>query len=165
MDTGTYHLISKDRENVPGRYLYRLSHPLGEHVIDISLAQDLPVQTVEFDISNHPTRISVVEELKGKSGWMKLSKLTIDSFDRHEELVFTAANDDGTMLDQETCQKLFNCAGAVQGEAPMTDDAKRKIISEEKQRHNATVNRVMEYNNQFFREEHVNAEASLKLTM
>ncbi len=152
--TGTYHLIRKDKENIPGRYLYRLSHPLGEHVIDTVLAQDLPVQTVAFDISNHPTRISVVEELKGKSGWMKLSKLTIDSFDRHEELVFTAANDDGTMLDQETCQKLFNCFGAAQGEVPMPDDTHCKIITEEKQRHNATLNRVMEYNNQFFREEH-----------
>lgn len=151
---GTYHLIRKDKENTPGRYLYRLSHPLGEHVIDTALAQELPVQAVAFDISNHPTRISVVEELKGKSGWMKLSKLTIDSFDRHEELVFTAANDDGTMLDQETCQKLFNCTGVVQGEAPMPDDAYRKIISEEKQRHTATLNRVMEYNNRFFREEH-----------
>lgn len=152
--TGVYHLIRKDKENIPGRYLYRLSHPLGEHVIDTALAQDLPVQTVAFDISNHPTRISVVEELKGKSGWMKLSKLTIDSFNRHEALVFTAANDDGTMLDQETCQKLFNCIGAIHGDAPIPADAQRKITSEEKQRHNATVNRVMEYNNQFFREEH-----------
>ena len=36
----------------------------------------------------------------------------------------------------------------------MPEDAQRKIISEEKQRHNATLNRVMEHNNQFFREEH-----------
>ena len=26
--TGVYHLISKDKENIAGRYLYRLSHPL-----------------------------------------------------------------------------------------------------------------------------------------
>lgn len=152
--TGTYHLIRKDRENIPGRYLYRLSHPLGEHVIDTALSQELPIKTVVFDISNHPTRISVVEELKGKSGWMKLSKLTIDSFDRHEELVFTATNDDGTNLEQETCQKLFNCVGATHGDVIIPDDAQRMITSKEKQRHNATVNRVMEYNNQFFREEH-----------
>lgn len=152
--TGTYHLISKNKENVPGRYLYRLSHPLGEHVIDTALKQDLPVQELIFDISNHPTKISMIESLKGKSGWLKLSKMAIDSFDRHEELVFTAANDDGAMLDQETCQKLFNCDALTQGACEMPDDTKRKITAEEKQRHSATMNRVLEYNNQFFREEH-----------
>ena len=152
--TGKYHLIRKDKENIPGRYLYRLSHPLGEYVIDRALEQDLPIQHVVFDISNHPTKISMIENLKGQSGWLRLSKLTINSFDLHEELIFTASNDDGTMLDQETCQKLFNCGGIEQGILDMPLDAQSKIDIEAKQIQNATLNRVMEYNNQFFREEH-----------
>ena len=38
---GRYHLISKTRDNMPGQYLYRLSHPLGEHVIAEAM-QPLP---------------------------------------------------------------------------------------------------------------------------
>ena len=153
--TGVYHLISKDKENIAGRYLYRLSHPLGEHVIDTAMKQDLPVQSLHFDISSHPAKISVVEALKGKSGWLKLGKMTIDSLDRHEELVFTACTDDGSLLDHETCQKLFNCGATIAGDADISEGVARKIDAEEKQRQNATLNRVMEKNNQFFREEHV----------
>lgn len=56
---GKYHLISKDRENIAGEYLYRLSHPLGEHVIAEGKSYKCPLAEVVFDISNHPTRISV----------------------------------------------------------------------------------------------------------
>lgn len=152
--TGIYHLISKNKENVSGRYLYRLSHPLGEHVIDTAMKQDLPVQSLHFDISSHPAKISVIEALKGKSGWLKLGKMTIDSLDRHEELVFTACTDGGSPLDHETCQKLFNCGATITGDADIPEDAGRKIGAEEKQRQSAALNRIMEQNNQFFREEH-----------
>jgi hypothetical protein len=152
--TGIYHLISKDKENVAGRYLYRLSHPLGEHVIDTAIKQDLPMQTLHFDISSHPAKISVIEALRGKSGWLKLGKMTIDSLDRHEELVFTACTDDDSPLDHETCQKLFNCGATITGDASIPEDAGRKIGAEEKQRQSAALNRIMEQNNQFFREEH-----------
>jgi hypothetical protein len=152
--TGIYHLISKDKENVAGRYLYRLSHPLGECVIDTAIKQDLPVQSLHFDITSHPAKISVIEALKGKSGWLKLGKMTIDSLDRHEELVFTACTDDGSTFDHETCQKLFNCEAMITGDAAMPEDAGRRIVAEEKQRQSAALNRIMEQNNQFFREEH-----------
>jgi predicted nucleic acid-binding Zn-ribbon protein len=152
--TGIYHLISKDKENVAGRYLYRLSHPLGEHVIDTAMKQDLSVQSLHFDISSHPAKISVIEALKGKSGWLKLGKMTIDSLERHEELVFTACTDDGSSLDHETCQKLFNCGATITGDADIPEDAGHKIGAEEKQRQSAALNRIMEKNNQFFREEH-----------
>ena len=152
--TGIYHLISKDKENIAGRYLYRLSHPLGEHVIDTAIKQDLPVQSLHFDITNHPAKISVIEALKGKSGWLKLGKMTIDSLERHEELVFTSYTDDGAPLDHETCQKIFNCGATITGDAYIPEAAGRKIGAEEKQRQSAALNRIMEQNNQFFREEH-----------
>lgn len=151
---GTYHLIRKDQKNTTGRFLYRLSHPLGEHVIETSKSAQLPIASLTFDISQHPTRISMVESLIGKSGWLTLSKLTIQSLDEQEELVFAATVDDGSSLDQETCQKLFSClAQQSPADSPDPHDTKR-LKAELHQIQTATLNRVMEYNNQFFREEH-----------
>lgn len=110
VESGVYHLISKDRENERGRYLYRPSHPLGEHVID--KAKDFSLSHmggIVFDITGHPTRIAVVEDLKGKSGVLRLDRLNIRSFDKDEYLLFAAVADDGEELDQETCEKLFDC--------------------------------------------------------
>lgn len=105
---GRYHLISKTQENVPGDFLYRLSHPLGEWVIDSGKACPAPVAGVEFDLSGHSTRLSMVEAIKGQSGWLTLQRLTIDSFDREEYLLFSAVTETGRSLDQETCERLFH---------------------------------------------------------
>jgi hypothetical protein len=56
---GTYHLISKTRPNVAGEFLYRLSHPLGEHVIETGKRCATPVANVVFNVSGHHTRITV----------------------------------------------------------------------------------------------------------
>ncbi len=86
---GRYHLISKSEENIPGDYLYRLSHPLGEYVIQAAKDLETPLASVTFDISHHPARIALVENLKGKAGWLHLQQLTIDSFEREEYLLFS----------------------------------------------------------------------------
>ena len=149
---GTYHLISKDRPNIPGEFLYRLSHPLGEHVTDTGKECSTPVSNVIFDVSGHPARISVVEDLKGKSGWLILQWLVIDSFDREEHLLFSAFTDDGKAIDQETCQKLFRCRGNVAAEiaAPSIDE---KRLADDADRHTkATISRSLERNSQHFNE-------------
>lgn len=149
---GRYHLISKNQPNVNGEFLYRLSHPLGEHVIQTAKETDAPVASVAFDVTNHPLRITVVENLKGKMGWLHLQKLVIDSFDREEYLLFSAVDSQGNSLDQETCEKLFHCMGAMQGEAALSE-ASRKRLDEEARRHvQATISRSLEENNRHFSE-------------
>src|ERR1019366_4271268 len=93
------------------RFLYRLSHPLGEHVVDGAKGLATPVARVVFDVTNHPTRLHVIEALRGKSGYLCLTKLVIDSYEREEYLLFSGFDDSGTSLDHETMEKLFACAG------------------------------------------------------
>jgi hypothetical protein len=66
-----------------------------------------PLQSLTFHYGSHKPRISMVERLAGQSGWMQLSLLELDSFQREEHLVFTAITDTGEVLDQESCEKLF----------------------------------------------------------
>lgn len=149
---GRYHLISKSQPNISGDFLYRLSHPLGEHVIQSAKEQDAPLASVTFDISNHPLRIALVENLKGKMGWLHLQSLVIDSFGREEYLLFSAVDVKGNSLDQETCEKLFHCAGSVQAEGSLSEE-QRKRLDEEARRHvQATISRSLEENNRHFNE-------------
>jgi len=152
---GVYQLIRKDKPNIFGDFLYRLSHPLGEHVIDTALASNLPAKKVVFNISDHPTKISMIDALIGQSGWLMLHKVCIDSLDRHEELVFTAIKSDGSILDQETCEKLFICAGQEANDSALPSDISQRLSQESERRKSSTLNRVMERNNTFFREEHL----------
>lgn len=150
---GRYHLISKTQQNIPGDFLYRLSHPLGEWVIEAGKTCPAPVATVKFDLSNHPTRLSMVEAIKGQSGWLTLQHLTIDSFDREELLLFSSINDSGKSLDQETCERLFHCAGMTDATAD-PDPAIRQRLQKEAERHaHAAVGTSLESNNRLFAEE------------
>ena len=151
--TGQYRLISKERENVPGEFLYRLSHPLGEYVVEAGKQVPTPVAEVVFDITNDPTRISVVEALAGSRGWLSLQRLTIDSFQREEYLLFSAIDDGGGALDQEVCEKLFNCSGAVGRSLPLPGEIGERLEQEATRHAHATVSRSLDENSRFFQEE------------
>ena len=145
-------MISKDRENVSGEFLYRLGHPLGEFVIQAGKSYSTPVAKVSFDISGHQTRISMVEELKTKSGWLTLQELIVDSFEREGYLLFSGFDDDGKTLDQETCEKLFICRGRVLGTLDVPE-ADRQRLSADADRHaKATISKSLERNSHHFNE-------------
>lgn len=151
--TGRYHLISKNRENVEGTFLYRLSHPLGVYVLDQALAHPTPEALLCFDISGHPTKISVIEALKGKAGVLALERLTISSFDIEEHLLFSAVTDDGRALDQEQCEKLFQCRAEVRPLPVAAGDLYDRIVGETKRHAAATISRALEAGNRHYQEE------------
>lgn len=150
---GTYHLISKKHQNTTGDFLYRLSHPLGEWSIDQGKHADTPTAKVTFDVTNYPARVSVVEVLKGRSGWMTLQYLTIDSFDREEHLLFSAMDDDGKSLDQETCRKLFNCTAVVSQAHDLPPQVTDRLKKEAGRHAEATITQSLESNCALFNEE------------
>lgn len=154
---GRYHLISKTRqpanENAPadyGYYLYRLSHPLGEHVISSAKALTTPPAALRFDISHHSGRIAVVEELKGRSGFLTLTRLMIESFETEEYLLFSGIDDAGRSLDHETCAKLFNVETVNQGEIRIPAEPERRLAAEAEQHIRATISRSLDANSRHF---------------
>ncbi len=115
---GEYHLISKQHANIDGEFLYRLSHPLGEYVIQTAIDTDTPFAEITFDSSNHPVKISQVQALKGKSGWLALEQLVIEAADAEEHLLFSGFDDAGQGITQEEFENLFLVAGSTQNARP-----------------------------------------------
>jgi hypothetical protein len=150
---GRYHLIDKRQMNLPGDFLYRLSHPLGEWVIDKGKTCAASAAIVTFDVSHYPAKLSMVEAFKGQSGWLNLQHLAIDSFDREERLLFSAYTDSGKSLDQETCERLFNCAATVEPLDGLPADAEHRLIVESKLHADAAVAGSLEENSRLFTEE------------
>ena len=151
--SGTYHMISKFRKNISGEFLYRLGHPLGEFVIQAGKDYPTPVARVMFDISHHQAKRSLVENFKGKSGWLILRRLVIYSFEREERLLFSGFDDSDQSLGQETCEKLFHCRGRVSsGELDLPHGERQKLEAEADQHDKATISKSFERNNHYFRE-------------
>jgi hypothetical protein len=107
---------------------------------------------VEFDITYYPARITIIENLKGQSGWLSLQLLSVDSFDTNQYLLFAAYTNGGETLDQKTCGKLFLCDGRVLGQVQPHDRDLAHLEAEAQQQIRATINRSLERNNQHFHE-------------
>jgi hypothetical protein len=151
---GRYHLISRAHPQAEGagQFLYRLSHPLGEHVLAQARDANTPAAEIHFDISRHPTRIAVVEALRGQCGYLTLTRLTIESYEREEHLLFSGFTDAGAALDPETMEKLFQCGGHVAGTATIPDTVSRRLAAESERHAQATLSRSLEQNNRYFHE-------------
>ena len=152
---GRYRLI-RDPANVTddgSEHLYRLTHPLGEHVLSTGQSAITPLAKVRFDISRHPTKLSVVESLKGERGWLVLDLLAVETLQREEHLVFTAATDTGKPLDREICEKLFHCQAADHPTPLIGTTIPSALEDNARRQAEATISRIIDANNRFFQEE------------
>lgn len=154
---GRYHLISKSRPEIDddvsedrSRFLYRLSHPLGEYVIDRAKLVETPTGKIRFNVTGYSKRLHVIEALRGRSGFLTLTRLAIDSYDREEYLLFSGFDDSGATLDFETLEKLFNCEGHIESSDGIPDDVERRLAAEAERHAKATISRSLEQNSVHF---------------
>ncbi len=121
----------------------------------LNQAREAPTPEAElsFDISRHPVKVSIVEALKGQKGHLALSRLTISSFDTEEHLLFSAVTDSGQVLDQEQCEKLFQCNALVSPRQVATGPVTDKLKSEAERHAAATISRSLDENNRLFQDE------------
>ncbi|EKJ86154.1 helicase-like protein [Leptospira meyeri] len=155
---GIYHMISKEHRiqnysnDLHDSYLYRLNHPLGEYVIESSKSLETPLADLTFSISEHPANIYSVEQLIGKSGYLTLNLLKIESYELEDYLLFSGFDDMGTSLDQETCEKLFSCLATTRKIESIPNDIHERLVAEGNRHVDASISLSLEANNKYFHE-------------
>ena len=133
-------------------HLYRLNHPLAEAVLNQAKSHELPPAEIHLSYSDHEGKITILEPLKGKSGWLSLSKLTVEALDNSEDhLIFSAVTDEGEELDEETSVRLFSLGGRVSGSCELNFIEQLDGIS--RQRQVAVQQSISERNGRFFEAE------------
>lgn len=91
----------------------------------IAQAKDRPLApaSLEFDYVAYPGNLSDVAELRGQSGWMRVSRLTLHTPAKtYDEIVCAAFTDDGREVHSETVERLLQVpaheTGAATGTMP-----------------------------------------------
>ena len=94
--------------------IYRIGHPLAQRIIQECKNYQTDPTEITFDYSGIPDRkITILESLIGKSGWLSLSLLTISSFEAEDHLLFAGLTDDGIELDYEQAARLFSLPALI----------------------------------------------------
>ncbi len=148
---GRYRLISAARSDADyaatEAYLLRLSSPLGQWLLERAKGRPLEPQIVRFDLTGHPFKISMLQPLVGRTGWLRLDKLTLDGENREEFLLLTGATDGGENLDQEQLQKLMDLSGCAGGPCAVPTEIVARLAADAERLTQATLNRAAEAGN------------------
>ena len=92
---------------------YRFGHPLAQQVLCHCKDLQLPGAELIFDYSGSPTKVTVLEPLVKTSGWLRLEKLTIFSFETEDYLLWAGVTGDGHILSDEQCKRLFSLSAVT----------------------------------------------------
>lgn len=150
---GHYRLIQKG-ESAPGDgFVYRLTHPLGEHVLDTARRYEASHGDVVFELSGAPHRVVALETLPSRSGWLELNLLELESFQLEEHLVFSAQTDDGSWLDAEACKRLLELPGQSRGPHSPVPQPPDNFDTNVRRQIEAALTQALEENNTYFQAE------------
>jgi hypothetical protein len=87
-------------------------------VIESAISRHLDPSHLRLDYRRYGKIISALEPFLGQSGWLEVSKLTVQSLETEEFVILSATDDQGNTLDTELCQKLLSLPAAADGPAP-----------------------------------------------
>lgn len=88
--------------------IYRVGHPLAQRIIEQCKHSTTPNTKMTFRYSGAAKKISILDDLVGNSGWLSFKFLTIASFESEDHVLLFGVRDDGKVLEEEQCQRLFS---------------------------------------------------------
>lgn len=116
-----------------GANVYRIGHPLAQKVINKCKANDLGPALLRFNYSDSEKKISVLETLLGKKGYMEAYKLTISTLEEEDHIVLLAKDTEGNALESEQIQRFFSLAAEASAVSEIDMDlTELKNLYEEK---------------------------------
>jgi ERCC4-related helicase len=140
-------------KNIDDANVYRIGHPLAELIIQKCKAFNLPVRELVFEYTGTPTKITILESLVNKSGWMMAEIMSVTSFEEEDYVMLGGIWDDGTILDEEQCRRLFSLS-AKEGEAAEIPAAQKDILNDALEtKKNIILEEIGTRNEHFFEQE------------
>jgi superfamily II DNA or RNA helicase len=132
-------------------HLYRMGHPLAEAVLMQAKGRELRPTEIVFDYGKHEGKVSILEPLLGKSGWLVLSQFSVEALDQAEDhLLFAGVTASGETVDEETAKRLFSLPGRVALAASITEAANAGLEGLIQQRQETIQRSISERNARFF---------------
>jgi hypothetical protein len=118
----------------PGRYelprrsgeahLYRTGHPLAQALIEQARQRSLPTARLRFSYDGYGAKVSTLQALRGASGWLALSVLTVEALGTAEDHLLLGATDKaGQALHEEDAEKLLRLPAELLSNAPAAPSA------------------------------------------
>lgn len=134
--------------------IYRIGHPLAQRIINACKEYDCKSISITFEYSDNPLRISLLDNLIGKAGWLKVTNFSIASFETEDHLLLSGFTDDGDAIEPEICKKFFLNEAKISGSVYPSAEERERFIALDQEQKRAILEENMNRNAKFFDEEY-----------
>lgn len=106
---------------------FRVGHPLAQRLL--AQAKGLTIQPgeVTFRYSESGKNISILESLKGKSGWLMCNHMTLSGLEIEDHLLLAGMSDSGESVEDTQCRRLFDLPGDEKRAEPLPTNLKSTL--------------------------------------
>lgn len=104
---GGYHLDWRTAEQ-RGLSFFRPDHPLASAIISRASGRDLPTARLELDLDAYGVSVAALEPLRGRSGWLQVSRLVLQAVEPEEFVVFGGVTNEGEAVSTDAAARLLN---------------------------------------------------------
>ena len=157
---GPYHLIQtggllrKTEVQLPDEAnIYRVGHPLAQSIILQCKSIGDALGSIDIQLTGASKRVASLEPYIGKSGWMQVSLLSINSFELEEYLLISCITNDGDVIPGEIANKLFGLNHSqnkkIVVEYSIHDSLQRQMLTEQQ----ACLSEAQLRNSEYYNEE------------
>ena len=147
---GVYKLSSRNEDN---KYIdYNFNTKLGNYVLEAARNIVEDSGKIVFNVSDYKYNLREVENLKNKSGVIKLCSYNIESFDDENYLFFSGRLEDGTYLSDDVIQKMFR-VNSNEKYCACNNDLNIQVDEDIKIYSNKIFNQSSEKNNEYLNNE------------
>lgn len=129
---------------------FRVGHPLAQRILGRARALDTPAGALTFRYSGSGKKISILDPLLGRGGWITCVSLTTAALETEDVLLLAGFADDGTVLDETQCRRLFDLPAANEGPVECPPEIAMKLTASISPLRQETLARMASRNGQWF---------------
>lgn len=111
---GKHQLIAAADKRKPvaeGVIPYRRRSELASYMLKNLCESESGISEVTLDYTNSPVHVTLIEKLKGLSGWLTVDKLSIESFEQEDYFLYAAVTDSGEVIYPDIAEKMLSLNG------------------------------------------------------
>lgn len=149
IDPGPYRI----GKNVEDAHIYRPGHPLAQQILKKVMDKQVSEAEVIFDYSNNPAKISVLENLVGRSGVLKMACYSMESLESEDVVIISAFDEAGAQIDSDIIKKIFMLSTKSIVPYALSLDSIDKLDKFEKKLFSQTSKQISERNGKYFDDE------------
>lgn len=147
---GKYAMLKNTEDAIP----YRFSGPLAQYVINTAMSLSLDDNAeIEFDQQALQMNATLPEYLCGAHGYLLLARLGVSALADEQYLLFNAFTDDGRVVSQEDCEKLFLNGGCELPIEGVSEEVRNRLQKDVAQHSTAKLKEIDSRNLTFFKQE------------